>query len=97
MPLVSAQYDSIKLRKLPIVRHKASKVTLYSMNPSWLHLILALVPARLVENFDIVSVLFLFYTFLRVVCNVLFQQYIRLIPIFMCLKTSIHMIHLPLT
>jgi hypothetical protein len=50
MPLVSAQYDSIKLRKLPIVRHKASKVTLYSMNPSWLHLILALVPARLVES-----------------------------------------------
>jgi hypothetical protein len=43
--LVSAQHDSIKLGKLPIVRHKASKVPLYSMNPSWLYLILAPVPA----------------------------------------------------
>ncbi len=43
--LVSTQYDSIKLGP-PIVRHKASEVPLYSMNPSWLHLILALVPCR---------------------------------------------------
>ncbi len=48
--LTSAQHDSIKLGKLPIVRHKASKVPLYSMNPSWFHLILAPVPARLVES-----------------------------------------------
>ena len=50
MTLVSAQHDSIKLGKLPIVRHKALEVPLYSMNPSWLHLILTLVPARLVES-----------------------------------------------
>ena len=50
MTMVSAQHDSIKLRKLPLVRHKASEVPLYSMNPSWFHLILALVPARLVES-----------------------------------------------
>jgi hypothetical protein len=46
LTLVSAQQDSIKLGKLPLVRHKASEVPLYSMKSSWLHLILALVPAQ---------------------------------------------------
>jgi hypothetical protein len=48
--LVSSQHDSINLGKVPIVRHKAPEVPLYSMNPSWLDLILVLVPARLVES-----------------------------------------------
>ena len=47
MTLTSAQHDSIKLGKLPLVSHEASEVPPYNMNPSWLHLILAVVPARL--------------------------------------------------
>ena len=50
MTLVPAQCDSIKLGKLPIVRHKASDVPPYNMNPNQLHLILALVPARWAES-----------------------------------------------
>ena len=50
MTLVSSQHDSVKLGKPTIVRHKASKVPLYNMKPSWLHTILALVPARLAES-----------------------------------------------
>ena len=50
MTLVSTQHDSIKLGKPTIVRHKASEVPLYNVNPSWLPLILALVPARLPES-----------------------------------------------
>ena len=46
MTLVSTQHDSVKLGKPTIVRHKASEVPLYNVNPSWLHLILARVPAR---------------------------------------------------
>ena len=33
MTLVSAEHDSIKLGKPTIVRHKASEVPLYNMNP----------------------------------------------------------------
>ena len=33
MTLASAQHDSFKLGKLSILRHKASEVPLYNMNP----------------------------------------------------------------
>ncbi len=50
MTLTSAQHYAIKLGKLPIVIHEASEVPPYIMNPRWLHLILAVVPARLAES-----------------------------------------------